>query len=268
MIIDGRALAESVYAELVAARAQIPRAIKLGVLTASHDPAIESFVRIKTRAAAKLTIDMVRVETSEGVQTSELLGEVERLAARTDGIIVQLPLPSHIDCDRILRGIPSGKDVDVLSPEAFGMFKAGGVIVPPVAAAIVLILEHSTVKISGARAVVVGEGRLVGKPAAIILKQRGASVISLKGGQDVASYTRDADIIVLGAGSSGILKPEMVKLGAVVIDAGTSELGGKLVGDADPLVAEKCTLFTPVPGGVGPVAVAMIFRNLFALIGK
>ena len=109
---------------------------------------------------------------------------------------------------------------------------------------------------------------MVGKPAAIILKQRGASVISLKGGQDVASYTRDADIIVLGAGSSGILKPEMVKLGAVVIDAGTSELGGKLVGDADPLVAEKCTLFTPVPGGVGPVAVAMIFRNLFALIGK
>lgn len=268
MILDGRALAESVYTELAAARALIPRVVKLGIVVGGKNLATESFVRIKAKAAARLIIDMVRVEISNGATLAEIIGEVERLAARTDGIIVQLPLPAYIDTDLVLQAIPPHKDVDVLSRDAFSTFKGGGSVIPPVAAAIALILEKNNVAISGKRAVVVGEGRLVGKPAAIMLERRGASIITLTEGHDIASYTKDADIIVLGAGSPGILKPDMVKQGAVVIDAGTSELSGKVVGDVDPAVAEKCTLFTPVPGGVGPVAVAMIFKNLLALVQK
>lgn len=268
MILDGRALADEVYSELVQARALIPRAIKLGIVVAGHNSAIESFVRIKTRAAAKLTIDMVNVVISESAPLVEIIGEVERLAACTDGIIVQLPLPAYIDTDLVLQAIPQKKDVDVLSPSAFNAFKGDVGIMPPVAAAIAHILDKNNITISGAHAIVVGQGRLVGKPAAIMLEQRGASVITLTEGHDIASYTRGADIIVLGTGSPGILTPEMVKRGAVVIDAGTSELSGKLVGDASKSVAERCSLYTPVPGGVGPVAVAMIFKNLLALVQK
>jgi methylenetetrahydrofolate dehydrogenase (NADP+)/methenyltetrahydrofolate cyclohydrolase len=115
------------------------------------------------------------------------------------------------------------------------------------------------------RVTVVGQGRLVGKPAAALFEKRGAVVVRVAKGDDIGAATRDADIIVLGAGEPGLLKPEMIKDGVVILDAGTSESRGAVVGDADPACADKASLFTPVPGGIGPIAVVEIFANLFEL---
>jgi methylenetetrahydrofolate dehydrogenase (NADP+)/methenyltetrahydrofolate cyclohydrolase len=154
----------------------------------------------------------------------------------------------------------------VLSKAAYAEFEKGHwPAIPPVPAALAYILKESGVDVRGKHIVSLGRGRLVGRPAAILFQHLGATVELLGRDADIAAHTRDADIIILGAGVPGVLKPDMVKEGVAIVDAGTSELGGKVVGDADPAVAEKASIFTPVPGGVGPVAIAEIYKNLFAL---
>jgi methylenetetrahydrofolate dehydrogenase (NADP+)/methenyltetrahydrofolate cyclohydrolase len=136
---------------------------------------------------------------------------------------------------------------------------------PPVAGAIVEIFVRNGVSASGKKAVVVGAGKLVGTPAAQLLRDLGAHVTVVTHTRGSLEELKDADIVVLGAGEPGLVKPEMLKQGVVLIDAGTSESSGKLAGDADPACAHVASVFTPVPGGVGPIAVAMIFKNLLTL---
>lgn len=268
MTVDGKAVAETLYSELAAARAGFEGDVTLGILVGDKTPVIASYVRIKERAAERLNVKMVHRELPEGATTDDAVKAIEELVQITDGVIPQLPM-TNIDVDVVKNAVPKEKDVDVLSDSAFAAFGAGGWdAIPPVPAALVYILEHGGVQIAGKKVVIVGRGRLVGKPAEVLFKQKGGVVNVLVKGDDVASNTRDADIIVLGTGVAGLLKPDMVKQGVAVVDAGTSELGGKVVGDADPAVAEKCSLFTPVPGGVGPVAIAEIYANLFALKKK
>ena len=250
MILDGRTIAEGVYARLP------KRPLKLGILVGEKNPVIDSFVKIKEKAAQRLGVELVREELAEGAATAEAVAAAHSLAAKTDGIIVQLPLPPQIDVEKVLAAIPPEKDVDGISPHP--------IIRPPVAEAVKEILEYASVDTKGKRAVVVGSGRLVGKPCASLLKELGADVAIL-GRNDSLEQLKDADIIILGAGEPGLVRPEQVKKGVVIIDAGTSETGGKVKGDADPACAEIASVFTPVPGGVGPIAVAMIFKNLFEL---
>jgi methylenetetrahydrofolate dehydrogenase (NADP+) / methenyltetrahydrofolate cyclohydrolase len=261
MKVDGRQIADGMYASLRARREGIARAPRLGIFVSGADPVIESFVRIKRRAADVLDIELERVDFDAQMGTDAACAAVSRLAGETDGIIVQLPLPKGLDTDRILAAIPREKDVDGVNPSV-----SERLVQAPVALAVVEILRSESIEISGKRVVVVGEGRLVGRPAATLLRALGAEVrvVTLeKGG---TSDLQEADIIVSGAGSSGLIKPAHIKEGVALIDAGTSESAGKVVGDADPTCAEKAALFTPVPGGVGPVAVAMIFRNLLDLV--
>lgn len=258
MIIDGKAIAESIY-ESLGSQAS---GLKLGIVVASHDPVIESFVRIKTKAAQRLGIEMRRADLLNQPTTADAIAAIEKLAPHVNGLIVQLPLPAELDTDAVLKAIPPYLDVDALNPAV----KEGDRIVQaPVAEAIEEILKRSNVAIENKKCVVVGGGRLVGAPAAAMLQRLGGnvSIITLEEGS--LNELRNADIVVSGAGSPGLIKPEMIKEGAVLIDAGTSESGGKIIGDSDPACAEKCAVFTPVPGGVGPVAVAMIFRNLRSL---
>ncbi len=250
MILDGKLIAERIYTSLG------HQPLSLGILMIGADPVTSSFVRAKERAAARLGVIVERDTLSESATQSEIEDAVGSLAARTHGLIVQLPLPEHIDTERVLACIPPEKDVDGIS--------ATPRVRPPVAAAAEEILNAESVQVFDARAVVVGAGRLVGKPCADVLRDMGAHVTVLQKG-DVLDALKDADIIVLGAGESGMVKPEHIKHGVVIIDAGTSESSGKVVGDADPACAEKASVFTPVPGGVGPIAVAMIFKNLVAL---
>lgn len=265
MVIDGKQVAETLYSALLKERKTFPGSVTLGILVGDANPVTASYVRIKEKGAERLNITIVRKELPEGAATADAVAAIRELAETCDGIIPQLPM-TNVDIDAVRNAIPKEKDVDVLSEEAFIAFANGDwPAIPPVPAACAHILEQNNVQISGKKVAVVGHGRLVGKPAAVLFKQLGGNVTILEKGDDIALATREADIIVLGTGVAGLLKLDMVKHGAAVIDAGTSESNGKVVGDADPAVAKKTSLFTPVPGGVGPVAIAEIYKNLFAL---
>lgn len=259
MILDGRHIAEDIYRELEARRTRIAEPVTLGIVVGSHDPVIESFVRIKSKAAARLNVLLRRIDLLAQPSTADVLAAIEQLAPEVQGLIVQLPLPPEIVVGQVLTAIPPYLDVDGISP--------GAVATPPVALAVAELLQRGGVSPEGKHAVVVGSGRLVGAPAAQLLMKLGASVRVLEKG-DSLDALKDADIVVLGAGEPGIVRPEHLKEGVALIDAGTSEIGGKIAGDADPSCAEKAAIYTPVPGGVGPVAVAMIFKNLLDFVEK
>lgn len=262
MIIDGKAIAEDLYAALGARRAHFTAPVKLGIIVAGVDPVIESFVRIKARAAERLEVEIVRVDLADDAGTEKGIDAVRKLAKEVDALIVQLPLRKSIDTNAVLSEIPHEKDVDAINPVS----EAENLVEAPVALAVVEILNRASVSIKGARAVVVGDGRLVGAPTALLLKKLGADVSKFTLQEGGIEDLKEADIVVLGAGNPGFIKPEHLKEGVALIDAGASEQTGKVVGDADPACAEKASVFTPVPGGVGPVAVAMIFKNLFDLV--
>ncbi len=251
MVIQGKLIAEQVYSRLGDLKSKT-----LGILIVGSDSVTDSFVRAKEKAAARLAVNVVREVLDDTVTTDSVVSSLAQLSLRSDGVIVQLPLPSHIDTEQVLAAIPPEKDVD-----GIGLVSR---VRPPVAGAMEEILLSMNVQVVDANAVVVGYGRLVGKPCAELLKDLGARVTILKKGDGLDALKR-AHIVVLGAGEPGMVKPEHINDGCVLIDAGTSESSGKVVGDADPSCAEKCAVFTPVPGGVGPVAIAMIFKNLLTL---
>ena len=264
-VVDGKAIAEDIYQELAPKFTALGQVVKLGIVVVGANPVIESFVRIKTKAAERLGVEMVRINVSEKSDAGKIIQAINRLVSTTDAVIVQLPLPSGVDVNEVLAAVPPEKDVDALNPRIAEEERS---VHAPVALAVVEILERSGVQLRGARTVVVGAGRLVGAPSAWLLRSLGAnvSVFSLEEGS--IEDLKDANIVVLGTGNPGFIKPKHLKQGVALIDAGTSELNKKITGDADPACAEVASVFTPVPGGVGPVAVAMIFMNLFDLVEK
>jgi methylenetetrahydrofolate dehydrogenase (NADP+)/methenyltetrahydrofolate cyclohydrolase len=259
MIIDGKEMSKGIYDHL---RTKVNKPI-LGIVVVGEDPVIASFVRIKKKYAEQLGIDMIEERLSVAAETADVIASIQACVRSTSGVIVQLPLPSHINTEDVLSAIPSSHDVDGINPTTFAHTP---IVLPPVAEAVSFILSTLDANVIGVftKAAVVGNGRLVGKPCAAMLKKRGIHVTTYSEGDTLDDLIK-ADLVILGAGKPGLVKPHMIKEGCVLIDAGTSEDGGKMLGDADPLCAEKCLLFTPVPGGVGPIAVAMIFKNLFTL---
>lgn len=258
MIVDGKKLAEEIKQELrVKTRG---KDLRLAVIWVGEDPVSERYVESKKKFGLDIGIEVSVYEYPSTILEEDLVEEVVRLDNDNsiNGIIVQLPLPAEIDEQKILNLISPDKDVDALSSEAR--------ILPPTIGAIKEILVRNDVPLSGKKAVVLGKGKLVGRPAAIWLTQEGAnvSVIDSKT-PDPASILKQADIVVSGVGRAGLITPNSIKDGVVLIDAGTSEASGQLKGDADPACALKCSLFTPVPGGVGPLTVVMLFKNLIEL---
>ncbi len=265
MIIDGKALAEEIREELREAYTTLERPARVRVFAFAEDEITKQYIGIKERVGAKLGVEVVLTRLSESTTTEDLVLAIKESDA--DGIVVQLPLPRHIDLEAVRDAIPFSRDIDCIGMDAYAMFQAGtSPILPPVISACEEILLRGGIDVLGKSVVIVGYGRLVGQPATVWFKRRGAEVvIADKDTKDVGILTRDADIIVLGAGVPNLLTPDMIKEGVVILDAGASEAGGKVVGDADPACAEKASLFTPVPGGIGPVAIAMLFRNLYIL---
>jgi methylenetetrahydrofolate dehydrogenase (NADP+) / methenyltetrahydrofolate cyclohydrolase len=255
MVVDGKKIAHEVLEKLSVERSTLPIVLRLGVLMGEQDAAAASFVKIKERVADKLKVVVVREEVSS---TEVALRALERLVKNCAGVIVQLPLPTAIDIEKILQALPAAKDVDGV--------KESAIVRSPVAEAISEVFARAGVAAAGKKAVVVGAGKLVGAPAAQLLKELGAEVSIVTHSRGALEDLKTADIVVLGAGEPGLVKPQMLKEGVVLIDAGTSEASGKLAGDADPACAQVSSVFTPVPGGLGPIAVAMIFKNLFALV--
>lgn len=268
MKIDGRQIANDILSAAKAEVASLHRVPVVRAVTVSPNAATESYLRVKSARAADagMKLDVVAVENAT---TDSVIDAV--LAPGADAVIVQLPLPAHIDQDLVLESIPYALDADVLSSVSFKQFMDGapGALIPPVAGAVAAILSHGGVNPRGKRAVVIGYGRLVGQPVQKWLEANGATVdIHTRESGDLNAPLKDADIVVSGAGSPGLVKPEMLKPGVALIDAGTSESNGALVGDADPACEAVAAVFTPVPGGVGPIAVACLFRNVATLLTR
>jgi methylenetetrahydrofolate dehydrogenase (NADP+)/methenyltetrahydrofolate cyclohydrolase len=258
MIVDGKKIAEEIIAGLLLERKEFPPKLCLGVLMGEEDAASQSFVKIKERVADKLQVVVVRELLHANSTTEFALRALERLSKTCAGVIVQMPLPSQIDLAQILAALPPALDVDAITENQ-------KVVRAPVAEAVSEVFIRTGVSVQGKDAVVVGAGKLVGAPVAELLRELGATVSVITQNEGSLQDLKTADIVVLGAGDPGFVKPEMLKDGVVLIDAGTSEASGRLAGDADPKCAEVASVFTPVPGGIGPIAVAMIFKNLFIL---
>ena len=268
-VIDGKKMAEEIKAELKAEVLRLNKKLRLAVIKVGEDKVTEKFLEQKKKFGDAVGIDVRIYDLPADITTNKLrekLAEVVHIKENA-GVIVQLPLPTHINTQYILDGIIPEKDPDMLSSKSIGLFSSGrGKILPPVVAAIKYIFDKNKVDVKGKKVVVIGAGRLAGKPVATWLMNQGAALTVIdENTEDPTLHTINADIIVSGVGEPGLIKSDIVKDGVIVIDVGTSESNGKLSGDVDQAVAEKASLFTPVPGGVGPLTVAMLFKNLKVL---
>ncbi len=258
MIVEGRKIAEEILALVHAEVANLGTVPVVRAVTLAPSPATKSYLRIKELQAKKAGMKLEVIELQEDVGTDEVVHTVKSDGA--DAVLVQLPLPASIDTKEVLNAISPDLDADVLSDEA-----RNGALLPPVVGAVKEILERSHVSVAGKNTVVLGRGWLVGEPIAKWLTQEGA-VVATYGKDDFdTEKLKDADIIISGVGQAGLVKKEYLKDGAVLIDAGTSESSGEIAGDIEPDAARIASIFTPVPGGVGPVAVACLFKNVLEL---
>jgi methylenetetrahydrofolate dehydrogenase (NADP+)/methenyltetrahydrofolate cyclohydrolase len=265
--LSGRELARQLraaVAERAAALAKEGRQPRLAVVTANADGGSAAYVRSIANAAARegIACDVARTTTAAGITASlaQLADDPE-----VHGIILQTPLPDGARLAALAAAIPPAKDVDGASPESIGRLVAGlPAFAPATAEAVLALLDHYAVELSGRRAVVVGRSVVVGKPAAHLLLDRDATVtVGHSRTADLPSVTRQADILVVAAGRPGLIGPGHVSPGTVVIDVGTNATpGGGLAGDVDPAVAGVAGALTPVPGGVGPVTTALLLRHV------
>src|SRR5712691_3418201 len=269
-IIDGNAIAKVVRAqwkeraERLKAKGVVPG---LAVIIVGDNPASRVYVRNKVRACAEAGLYSEKIELPASVSEAALLKKIEELNANPaiHGILVQLPLPKHIDNNKVLDTISMEKDVDGFHLYNLGALIAGESIFPPCTPyGIQCLLEYLNIPIAGQNAVVVGRSNIVGKPMALMLLQKDATVsICTSKTRDLAQYTILADILVVATGKPGMITAPMVKRGAVVIDVGiTRQDDGRLVGDVDfEGVKERAGYITPVPGGVGPMTITMLVAN-------
>jgi len=290
-VLDGIKIAAEIKAEVGAeVRAMSAAGVTpgLAVVLVGHVAASEIYVRSKVKACAELGIASESHTPPETVTTEELLALVEELNARdsVDGILVQLPLPAHVDTRRVLEAVRADKDVDGFHPYSAGLLQAGRPgLKPCTPAGVMEILRRSNIKVEGAHAVVIGRSDIVGKPMAMLLLNAHATVtVCHSKTQDIARYTRDADILVAAIGRPGFVTAEMVKPGATLVDVGINritdaaevarffpgdekrakqfaERGSTIVGDIDPAAFALSGAYTPVPGGVGALTIAMLMHN-------
>ena len=270
-IIDGKAVAKKLRAEykariakLVATHGLTPG---LAVILVGHNPASQLYVSNKVRACEDVGIRSERIEMPADISEAALLAEIDRLNndPTVHGILVQLPLPPHIEVRAVLERISAAEDVDGFHLYNVGGLLTGSTVFPPCTPyGVQKLLEHENVEIAGRNVCVVGASNIVGKPVAMMLMQQDATVsICHKLTRDLAMFTLMADILVVAAGVPNLIVPQMVRTGAVVIDVGINRMpDGSIVGDVDfEGVRQKASLISPVPGGVGPMTVTMLLFN-------
>jgi methylenetetrahydrofolate dehydrogenase (NADP+) / methenyltetrahydrofolate cyclohydrolase len=263
-IIDGKALAAKVRDEVAAEVAELGH-VGLATVLVGDDPASEVYIRGKQKSAQAVGIDAQDVRLPADTPEAELLALLADLNADdgVDGILVQLPLPSHITEAKAIETVDPGKDVDGFHPLNAGRLYLGRpALVPGTPLGIMRMLAEYEIETTGARAVVVGRSNIVGKPMAHLLLQAHATVtICHSRTRDLERHTLDADILVAAVGRLHVIGGEMVKAGATVIDVGMNRTEEGLFGDVDPSAAERAAYMTPVPGGVGPMTIAMVLKN-------
>jgi methylenetetrahydrofolate dehydrogenase (NADP+)/methenyltetrahydrofolate cyclohydrolase len=290
-ILDGAAIAAAIKQEVAEeVRALASKGIKPGLaaVLVGHVPASEIYVRSKVQACAELGLYSDLITPPDTVTTGEMLSLIAQLNARddVDGILIQLPLPAQVDAKALLDAVDPAKDVDGFHPVNAGRLLAGRpALAPCTPAGVIEILKRSDIPIAGQHAVVVGRSDIVGKPAAMLLLHQNATVtICHSKTRDLPAITRQADILVAAIGRPGFITPEMVKPGATLVDVGINRVttreefdrffkgnekreaafakrGSVVVGDIDPKAFEFSGAYTPVPGGVGLLTIAMLMSN-------
>ncbi|MDO5443651.1 MAG: bifunctional methylenetetrahydrofolate dehydrogenase/methenyltetrahydrofolate cyclohydrolase FolD [Bacteroidia bacterium] len=273
-IIDGKALSvvvkDEVREQVKELAAKYGRKPCLCVIIVGENPASQVYVRNKVKAAAYVDMDSRLIALPAGISEEELLDNIKALNEdpAVDGILVQLPLPKHINEEKVIDTIAREKDVDGFHPgNVSGLWLGKDCIVPCTPAGVIRLIDSVGVDIAGKTAVVVGRSNIVGKPVAKLLLDRNATVIIAHSRtKDLKSITLLADILVVAVGRAGLVTGDMVKEGATVIDVGMNRNAeGKLCGDVDfDSCAEKAGYITPVPGGVGPMTIAMLMKNTIA----
>jgi methylenetetrahydrofolate dehydrogenase (NADP+) / methenyltetrahydrofolate cyclohydrolase len=262
--MEGRPLAERIRAQVGDDVADLGE-IGLATVQVGEDEASAIYLRLKHRAAAEVEIDSVDRKLPHTITEEGLLAEVAALNAddAIDGILVQLPLPDHIDEARVIAAVDPVKDVDGFHPFNAGQLYLGRPThVPATPLGVMALLAEYRIPLDGARAVVVGRSTIVGKPVAHLLLQAHATVtICHSHTDDLQRETLDADVLVVAAGVPEIVTADMVKAGSAVVDVGINRTDGGIVGDVDPDAAARAAFVTPVPGGVGPMTIAMLLQN-------
>ncbi len=269
-LIDGKKTAkeirEAIGREVTELKAETGNVPGLATVLVGEDPASAVYVRSKNKICKELGFISLEHTLSEDTKEKDLLALVNELNQNeaVSGILVQLPLPKHIDSIKILEAIDPAKDVDGFHPVSMGRLVMGTAdLAPCTPSGIIKMLDRYKVEIESKHAVVLGRSNIVGKPVALLLLHRNATVtICHSRTQDLPKVTREADILIAAVGRPNMVTKDMVKEGAVVIDVGINRVDGKLVGDvAFDEVEPKASLITPVPGGVGPMTIAMLMHN-------
>ena len=289
--LDGNAIASAIKAEVAADIEKLhAEGIQPGltVVMVGNHPASEVYVRNKVKTSAELGMNSDMITPPASVTTEEMLALIDKLNSRdnVDGILIQLPLPAHVDAKRLLEAVSPEKDVDGFHPVNVGRLQSGQPsLAPCTPAGIIQMLKRSGIPLAGQHAVVVGRSDIVGKPMAMLLLHENATVtICHSKTRDLAAFCRSADILVAAIGKAGLIGPDMVRPGAVLVDVGMNritsqedfnrffagnakrektfkEKGSVLMGDIDPHAFAFASHYTPVPGGVGPLTIAMLMAN-------
>ncbi|HET9100721.1 MAG TPA: bifunctional 5,10-methylenetetrahydrofolate dehydrogenase/5,10-methenyltetrahydrofolate cyclohydrolase [Acidobacteriaceae bacterium] len=289
--LDGNAIASAIKAEVAADIEKLhAEGIQPGltVVMVGNHPASEVYVRNKVKTSAELGMNSDMITPPASVTTEEMLALIDKLNSRdnVDGILIQLPLPAHVDAKRLLEAVSPEKDVDGFHPVNVGRLQSGQPsLAPCTPAGILQMLKRSGIPLAGQHAVVVGRSDIVGKPMAMLLLHENATVtICHSKTRDLAAFCRSADILVAAIGKAGLIGPDMVRPGAVLVDVGMNritsqedfnrffagnakrektfkEKGSVLMGDIDPHAFAFASHYTPVPGGVGPLTIAMLMAN-------
>jgi methylenetetrahydrofolate dehydrogenase (NADP+) / methenyltetrahydrofolate cyclohydrolase len=263
-LIDGKALAAKVREEVAASVAQLDH-VGVATVLVGDDPASHIYINLKQKAAAAAGIESHDHRLPADTSEADVLALIAGLNADdgVDGLLVQLPLPDHIDEASVIDAIDPAKDIDGIHPYNAGRLYLGRpTLVPGTPLGVMRMLEEYEIPLQGANAVVIGRSAIVGKPMAQLLLAANATVTTCHSRtRDLAKHTLEADVLVAAVGQPHVVKREMVKPGSTVIDVGLTGTEDGLFGDVDPAAAERAAYITPVPGGVGPMTIAMVLQN-------
>jgi methylenetetrahydrofolate dehydrogenase (NADP+) / methenyltetrahydrofolate cyclohydrolase len=268
--IDGNRIAADILNGLKDRVANMPSRPVLHAILVGDDASSLSFLRAKEKAFKDVGLGFVLHKYPSGTSTTALRKDISKLRKRpgVKSFIVQLPLPDSLNTRYILDSIPPEEDADVLSAKAVGRSISGpGAVLPPTAGAVLHILKENDIDLKTKNVVIVGAGELVGKPVSRLLAEEAASLTVLtENTPNLRDYLADADVVVTGVGSPGLITGDMLKKGVIAIDAGYSRIDGRVFGDMDfKSVSPKASLFTPPIGGLGPITVAMLIKNVIIL---
>ncbi|CAB4676630.1 MAG: bifunctional methylenetetrahydrofolate dehydrogenase/methenyltetrahydrofolate cyclohydrolase [Actinobacteria bacterium] len=271
MIIDGRKSALILKNQIATEIKQSNKVLGLGTILVGDDPGSVAYVEGKHRDCAEVGINSIKVNLPSSASENEIINAINDLNKnpKCTGFIVQLPLPKSVDVQKVLAQIDPKKDADGLHPINLGnLVLAKNSIIPCTPKAILSLLREYKVNLLGARVLIIGRGTTVGRPLSILLSQKSVDAtvtLAHTATKNLSDLILDSDIIIAAIGNAHFLKPEMVKPGTVVIDVGITRTINGLVGDVDPKVADKASVFSPMPGGVGPMTRAMLLSNLVEL---